>query len=82
MPIGDSLILICLAGLFIVVGIFLIIWGSIGRQDEGVGSVSAGSDVRRFLEPQSTKSVSMIIGGLVALLCGLGLLAVGLIFSP
>ena len=82
MPIGDSLILICLAGLFIAIGIVLMVRGGIVRRNDGVGSVSAGSDVRRFYEHHSIRTITMISGGLIAFLCGLGLLVVALIFSP
>ena len=79
MPSGDYLMLMYLGGAFLVFSIVLMTLGLIRKEDSS-GSVSAGSDVRRYLEPQSTKSVPMIIGGLIALVCGLSLLAVGIVF--
>ncbi|MFC1930141.1 hypothetical protein ACFLW6_04735 [Chloroflexota bacterium] len=78
-PSEDYLVLMYLGGFFLVFGIVLMTWGFIRKEDDS-GSVSPGSDVRRYLEPQSNKSVPIIIGGLLALVCGLALLAVGIVF--
>jgi len=75
---GDYLILICLCGFFLVFGMVLMIWGC-GRKGYSA-SAPVGSDAKRYFERQTTKSVPMIIGGLIALVCGLALLAIGIIF--
>ncbi|MFC1982727.1 DUF3185 family protein [Chloroflexota bacterium] len=80
MPSGDYLALMYLGGFFLFLGIFLMIWGYNKKEDDSLGSLSAGSDVRRFLNEQSTKSVPMIFGGLIAFICGLALLAISIIF--
>jgi len=80
MPSGDYLVVMYLGGFFLVFGIVLMIWGC-GRKGYS-GPASAGSDVKGYFERKTAKSMPMIIGGLIAFVCGLGLLAIGLIFRP
>jgi hypothetical protein len=79
MPSGDYLVLMYLGGFFLVFGTVLITWGRRRREDSR-GSVSVGSDVRRYLELQITQSVSKAVGGWIAFVCGLALLAVSVGF--
>jgi hypothetical protein len=77
MPQVDWLILMGMGGLFLILGIALVIWG---KRDESsyYNSLSTRTDVRKFLERESRpRFESLKVGGWLAIAVGLVMIAMG-----
>ena len=78
MPQGDWFILMGLGGLFIILGVALVVGGK--REEKGYyNSLSTRSDVREFLErtPEHPQLGALKIGGWLAIAVGVVMLAIG-----
>lgn len=78
MPQGDWFILMGLGGLFIILGVALVVGGK--REEKGYyDSLSTRSDVREFLErtPEYPQFGALKIGGWLAIAVGVVMLAIG-----
>ena len=78
MPQGDWFILMGLGGLFIILGVALVVGGK--REEKGYyNSLSTRSDVREFLErtPEYAQFGALKIGGWLAIAVGVVMLAIG-----
>jgi len=78
MPLSDNIILMVVGGIFIVLGIILILWGK-GEERGYYGSLAGRPDAREFLEhwPQRPRVGAGKIGGWISLAVGLVLAVVG-----
>jgi hypothetical protein len=78
MPDYDLLVVIVLGGLFILLGAGFLIWGKNEKRDY-YKAISTRSDVREYMEhtPERPEPGGLIIGGVIALLLGLFILALG-----
>jgi hypothetical protein len=78
MPLSDNIILMVVGGIFVVLGIFLILWGK-GEERGYYGSLAGRHDAREFLEhwPQRPRVGAGKIGGWISLSVGLVLVVVG-----
>ncbi|MBI2979534.1 MAG: hypothetical protein HYY41_01710 [Chloroflexi bacterium] len=80
MPQQDWLVLMGMGGGFILLGLIAIIWG--GREEKGYyNSLSGHKDVREFMEhwPPRPQFGALKIGGRIAIIIGVLLLATGII---
>jgi len=77
MPPVDRFILMGMGGLFLILGIALVVWGK--REESGYyNSLSTRTDVRKFLERESRpRFESLKVGGWLAITVGLVMLAMG-----
>jgi hypothetical protein len=78
MPERDYIILMGMGGLFVILGIVLILWG--GKEEKGYyDAISARPDVREFLEhePEVHQPKALKIGGWLAIAIGLLMIAMG-----
>ena len=77
----DHFILMSIGGLFVILGIISISWGSKEAKDY-YDTVSTRSDVREFLEhdPERPEPGALKIGGWIAIAVGLLMLVMGSIF--
>jgi len=75
---ADWLMLVGLGGLFLLLGIGLIVWGK-GEEKGYYDAISARTDAREFLEhePGRPEPGALKIGGWIALAIGLVMLAMG-----
>jgi hypothetical protein len=78
MPLSDHFILMGVGGIFIVLGIVLVLWGR-GERRGYYSSLAARPDAREFLEhwPQRPRIGAGQIGGWISLSVGLVLVVVG-----
>jgi hypothetical protein len=78
MPLSDHFIFMGVGGIFIVLGICLILWGR-GEEKGYYSSLAGRPDAREFLEhwPQRPRVGAGKIGGWISLAVGLVLAAVG-----
>ena len=77
MPVTDCFIMMGMGGLFLILGLILVIWGK-SRQKSYNESLPTLSDVRGHLEQDAEpKSVSLKVGGWITIAVGLLLLAMG-----
>jgi hypothetical protein len=78
MPLSDHFILMGVGGIFIVLGIVLVLWGR-GERRGYYSSLAARPDAREFLEhwPQRPRVGAGQIGGWISLSVGLVLVVVG-----
>jgi hypothetical protein len=81
MALHEILIIVIIGGVFVLLGIFGLIWG---RKEEGsyYGSVSERIDVREFLDhsPGRPEPNALRTGGKIAIAVGVVLLLIGLGF--
>jgi len=73
----DCFILMGMGGLFILLGLVIIIWGK--REEKGYyDSLSTRTDVREYLEhlPQHPEPGALKIGGWIAIIIGLLMAAI------
>lgn len=78
MPQGDWFILMGLGGLFVIIGVALVVGGR--SEEKGYyDSLSTRSDMREFLEhaPQRPEPGALKIGGWLAIAIGIVMLAIG-----
>ena len=70
-----------IGGVFLIIGIVVLILGSREEKDY-FRNISNRTDVRQYLEykPDSIQSWGLKVGGVIALVIGLVLLVMGLIF--
>jgi len=80
MPPVDWFILMGMGGLFLILGIALVVWGK--REESGYyNSLSTRTDVRKFLERESRpRFESLKVGGWLAITVGLVMIAMGSAF--
>ncbi len=80
MPQGDSLILVISGGILLFLGIIGVLWG-IFEEKQLFDSLSKKPDLREFTlnHYKSPQPAALKIGGWIALILGLILLAVGII---
>jgi hypothetical protein len=78
MPLSDHFILMGVGGIFIVLGIVLVLWGR-GERRGYYRSLAARPDAREFLDhwPQRPRVGAGQIGGWISLSVGLVLAVVG-----
>ena len=78
MPYSDYFIMMCVGGVFVLLGIILILWGK-GEERRYYKSIATRADVREFLErwPKRPRVGAVKIGGWIALAIGLVTAAVG-----
>ena len=78
MPLSDHFIFMGVGGIFVILGIILILWGR-GEAKGYYDSLAARPDAREFLEhwPQRPRVGAGRIGGWISLAVGLVLAAVG-----
>ena len=81
MPHQDWLILMGMGGLFILIGLVAIIWGK-SEEKSYYNSLSTRIDVREFLErsPEYPEPRALKIGGWIAIVVGLVMVAMGVGF--
>ncbi len=78
MPPDEYFLLMGMGGLFILLGIGAIIWGT--REEKGYyNSLSSRKDIREYIEhsPQRPEHEALKIGGWIAIATGLITLAIG-----
>jgi len=80
MPPVDWLILVGMGGLFLILGIALVVWGK--REESGYyNSLSTRPDVKKFIEQKSRpRFESLKVGGWLAITVGLVMIAMGVVF--
>jgi len=78
MPLHDWFILMGTGGLFVLLGLAVVIWGK-SEEKSYYDSLSTHADLREFLEhrPQQPQPVALKIGGWIAVAVGLAMLAMG-----
>jgi hypothetical protein len=78
MPLSDHFVLMGVGGIFVILGIILILWGR-GEKKGYYNSLAARPDAREFLEhwPERPRVGAVKIGGWVALAVGLALVVTG-----
>jgi hypothetical protein len=78
MPYSDYVIMVCMGGFFVILGIILIFLGK-GEARHYYDSLAGRPDAREFLErwPERPRVGAVKIGGWIALAVGLGLVVVG-----
>ncbi len=76
MPLQDCFILMGIGGLFIFLGLAAIVWGRM-EEKSYYDSLSTRTDVREYLEhwPQHPEPGALKIGGWIAIIIGLLMLA-------
>lgn len=81
MPNGDSLVFLIMGGVFVVVGIGAYFWGRY-EENRYYNSLYTRVDVKEFLSrfPKHPEPIALKIGGRIAIVVGLGLLALGGVF--
>jgi len=75
---SSLVIVMSLGGLFVLLGLAVIVWGK--REEKGYyDSISTRTDVREFLErqPRRPEPEALKIGGWIAIAVGLLMLAMG-----
>lgn len=78
MPQGDWFILMGLGGLFVILGVALVVGGK--REEKGYyDSLSTRTDMREFVEhtPQRPEPSALKIGGWLTIAIGVVMLAIG-----
>jgi len=78
MPQGDWFILMGLGGLFVIIGVALVVGGK--REERGYyDSLSTRTDMREFVEhtPQHPEPGALKIGGWLTIAIGIVMLAIG-----
>lgn len=78
MPLSDHFIFMAVGGIFVILGIALVLWGR-GEAKGYYSSLTDRPDAREFLEhwPQRPRVGAGQIGGWISLAVGLVLVAVG-----
>ena len=78
MPLSDHFIIMGVGGIFVILGIILILWGK-GEEKGYYSSLAGRPDAREFLEhwPQRPRVGAGKIGGWISLSVGLVLVPVG-----
>jgi hypothetical protein len=78
MPLRDNFILMGVGGIFVIIGIILILWGK-GEEKGYYSSLAGRPDAREFLEhwPQRPRVGAGKIGGWISLSVGLALAVAG-----
>ncbi len=76
MPGEDWLLLVGMGGLFILLGLVALIWGK--REERDYYDLSAGKDVRKYLQQEEQPSPeSLKVGGWIAIAVGSVMAAMG-----
>lgn len=78
MPQTDLLILVVMGGLFVILGLVAIFWDK-SEQKSYYSAIATRADVREYMErsPQRPELGALKIGGVIAIIVGLGLLIMG-----
>ncbi len=78
MPKGDYPTFLIMGGAFIVVGLILFLWGK-REESKYYDTISHRYDVREYLErvPKRPESAALRIGGKIAIIVGIVMLALG-----
>ena len=78
MPYRDTFILMVMGGVFVIIGIALILWSR--REEKSYyDALSTRTDMREFLErsPERSEPSSLKIGGWISIIVGLVMLGIG-----
>ena len=73
----DNVIMTGMGGLFLVIGIVLVVFG---RREDQPDTPSVGSEARKYLESPETDSETTRIGGWITVAVGCVLLVMGVVF--
>ncbi len=81
MVITDYTALMIIGGIFLLIGIAIMIWGS-KENKEDIEAITNRIDVRKYLEGRADtyQSWGLKVGGIISIVIGLILLIMGIIF--